>query len=331
MTCHRVGLPGADGSIADLVLSAPGRRPTVCASSSTAKAACEQPTSDDLRLIRQAVHGQPVRVLHPPQDPDARARYRWHVGHHAAFAVWQLQTQLLETIAGSAEPEPHIVTAAARLFDVYSLLLLYAGSCSAERYEATVRADMAAAHPAFSGSWSRDHELVLASLQRVMTTHPTALLAPLTRAVALNHDTHQAVASRLVPGGGSLLQEAGRYGTGPTEAERDLYDTFFHVRRGLICQRSFNAQVLRRLAQIACDIARFGLDDQPEWGFLLLDLAHALSDEGMAYHCRYDKGTFSFFVLGRLAGGLERGLFLRGLRGGRGRGLCRGLTPRSWR
>ncbi|OEV32236.1 hypothetical protein AN219_00050, partial [Streptomyces nanshensis] len=71
--------------------------------------------------------------------PDDRIRYRWLVGHQLAFVMWRLLRQTLED--ARCVPDADMLDRAARLYDIYTLLLLYTGSCSAERYAATVRAD----------------------------------------------------------------------------------------------------------------------------------------------------------------------------------------------
>ncbi|WP_431045353.1 hypothetical protein ACQUSR_27865 [Streptomyces sp. P1-3] len=182
------------------------------------------------------------------------------MGHHAVFAIWRLQGRLLESIAEAPEPSPHEVRTAARLYDMYSLLLLYTGRCSAERYAATVRAEMTDCHPAFSGAWAPDHQALPGLMRRVRARHPHARIASLTEAARLSHHVHMAVAKKLVPNGPSLLQQAGRRpAVGATRREGDLYDAYFRVRRQPVCRRSFSAQLIRRLAQITCDTAAHGL------------------------------------------------------------------------
>ncbi len=148
---------------------------------------------------------------------------------------------------------------AARLYEAYSLLFLYTGSCSAEHYAATVRVDMMSCDPAFSGLWARDYEMIPGLLRHIRNTHPAAAIAPLREAAKANHRVHMAVAKKLVPDGGSLLRDAGRRPQGPTEAERVAYDAFFQVERRPLCRRAFTAQLVRRFAQVMSDIAVHGL------------------------------------------------------------------------
>ncbi|NGO48584.1 hypothetical protein [Streptomyces ureilyticus] len=197
-----------------------------------------------------------------PYDPDARARYRWTVGHQAAFMVWRLTSEALMPLATSDAPNPAAVAQAALLQDICSALFVYTGSCSADRYAATVRTDMRACAPAFSGEWAADYAPLPGLLHRVRARHPAQRIAPLLEAVTAGHQVHRAMAARLVPGGASLLRQAGRRpGLGPTSAERTRYDTFFRVERRPVCQDGFNTQLLCRAGQMLRDIAVHGLDD----------------------------------------------------------------------
>ncbi|MGW7514383.1 class I SAM-dependent methyltransferase [Streptomyces sp. NPDC054796] len=258
-TCHR--LPPADrsASVAPLLLDMPGAPSAAC----TGSPARHRDTAEaDLALLLRAAEGKRPDRLLAPEDPDARARYRWTVGHHAAFAVWQMHARVLEAVAEASEPSEHTVRLAAHLYDVYSVLFLYTGSCSAERYAATVRADMTACHVAFSGEWARDHLPIPPLLRRIRDRHPASLVGEVAEAAKHNHRVHMAVAKKLVPDGASLLQEAGRRSGGaPSEDELALYDTYFRVRRTPVCRGFFTAQLTRLLAQCLCDIAVHGLND----------------------------------------------------------------------
>ncbi len=214
----------------------------------------------DLQTVADASRGCTPQRFPPPVAPDDRIRYRWLVGHQLAFVVWRLLRQTLEDAL--CVPDADMLDRAARLYDIYTLLLLYTGSCSAERYAATVRADMAAWHPALSGEWHRDHIRLPQLVRKVRTGQTTQLSAPLTKAVKLNHAVHMGVAEKLVPDGQSLLQRAGKQaGEDPTDHERDLIDAYFQVRRRPVCWEGFVAQAVRRLAQVLCDIAHHGLHD----------------------------------------------------------------------
>ncbi|AYY13064.1 hypothetical protein EF847_10510 [Actinobacteria bacterium YIM 96077] len=260
--CRRVPAASIPGQVDDLVLTMPGEPFSPCSGEPGGAAACDQPIDADLCLLHDAARGACPTLLSPPSDLNERTRYRWLVGHHAVVAIWQSQTRLLRLLANATRPTPGAVRAVARLYDTYSLLFLYAGSCSARRYADTVRADMYAHHPAFSGQWGRDYEPIPQLLRRLRRTHSASFLAPLVDAAKLNHRVHVAIANKLVPAGGSLLRDAGRKpGDGPSDHERDLFDSFFRIRRGPSCQRAYIAQTIRRIAHVAHDICEHGVND----------------------------------------------------------------------
>ncbi|WP_405796668.1 hypothetical protein [Streptomyces sp. NBC_01506] len=249
-----------------LLLPMPDDDPADCSDSRCAEFDCPELLRGELTDLRRAVAGDPPETHLPPPGEADRARHRWFVGHHAAFAVWQLQARALQAMAVTPEPPTQrAVRRAAALYDAYSVLFLYSGSCSPEQYAAVVRPHMSAAHPAFSGAWARDHAPVPAALRLVRARHPASVLAPLTRAARDNQRAHMAVANKLVPSGGSLLEEAGRQTADlTTAAEHDLYDAYFGVRRRQVCRPGFEAQLVRRLAQCASDIVVHGLGPSPD-------------------------------------------------------------------
>ncbi len=158
-----------------------------------------------------------------PDDPDELARYRWWIGHHLAFCVWRLLSERLASIANDQQTQPPSVAASIAMYDVYSVLLLYAGSCSPEVYLRTIRPAMVAADPAFSGRWARDYEAIPGLLRTIRRTRPAELVAGLLAAARTNQVVHMAVGKRLVHDGPSLAapkrprrRPAGhRPGTGP--------------------------------------------------------------------------------------------------------------------
>ncbi|WP_405881715.1 hypothetical protein OG747_25710 [Streptomyces sp. NBC_01384] len=227
---------------------------------------CEERLRRALAALRETLAGHPPTALRPPADEVSRVRYRWLIGHHAAFGVWQSLARVLHALTAASEAAVGSLTAwAAALYDTYSVLFLYAGSCTPELYAAMLRPHMTAAHPAFSGEWSRDHASVRAALRAARDQHSPARIAPLTRAVKDNRRVHMAVAGTLVPGGASLLQQSGRHpGHGPTEDEQALYDDYFHVQRQPLCRVAHWAQLVRVLGQCTADIAGHGLGLAPE-------------------------------------------------------------------
>jgi hypothetical protein len=243
-------------------LPEPDARPTVCPDAERAAEVCGRSVEADLHLLRQAALGVRPDALRAPDDNDDRTRYRWMVGHHGAFAAWRCLRDALRAAVDGTGPPDQAVRTAARMYDVYSVLFLYTGSCSAERYEATVRPEMMSRDPAFSGQWQRDYEGIPELVKRVRAMRSRRIAAPLTQAARLNHRVHMAVAKKLVPEGESLLKQAGgKTGASPSQAQRDLCDDYFAVRRQPVCEYTFAAQFIRRLAQVLCDISAHGLTD----------------------------------------------------------------------
>lgn len=228
--------------------------------------ACDERLRVALAALRDSAAGHPPIAFQPPADEVSRVRYRWLVGHHAAFTVWQSLAGGLRALAAAPEAAvSSLTTGAAALYDTYSVLLLYAGSCTPELYGAMLRPHMTTTHPAFSGQWSRDHASVPAALRAVRDRHAPARIAPLSRAVKDNRRVHMAVAAKLVPGGASLLQQSGRRPSQrPTEDEQALYDTHFRVQRQPLCRTAQHTQLIRLLGQCAADIAGHGLGSAPD-------------------------------------------------------------------
>jgi hypothetical protein len=188
-------------------------------------------------------------------DEHVMSLYRWVLGHHLVFCVWRLMCDYLSQTGSE--------NALADLYDAYSALLLYAGSCTEEIYAVAIRPRMAACHPGFSGMWARDYERVHQLLGRV----PPAAGRRLKRAVRFNRLVHIAVAKRLVPSGGSLRRDSGNQASVTTDAERDLLDSFFLTERALVCRHEFADQLTRRIILALTDLtihpvsARYGREE----------------------------------------------------------------------
>lgn len=196
--------------------------------------------------------------LAAPADPDARLWYRLRTGQQAAFPVWQRLAAALQHVV--TDPTPETAARAIQLLDAYSVLFMYIGSCTAERYEATIRTELRAVSPSFSAEWCADYPEVSAALHRLHRIGRTTAVNDVLRAYQINQQVHFAVAQRLVPDGVSLLQQAGRLpGRGASPAEQALCDRFFWVDRVAVCHRTWLAQTVRRLTQIVCDLACYGL------------------------------------------------------------------------
>ncbi|MFI9005928.1 L-tyrosine 3-hydroxylase [Actinosynnema sp. NPDC053489] len=211
-------------------------------------------SGDDCADPSCVAHADPTRPPDVPRrwpevDRDGTIGwYRWIVGHHAAVCAWRLMVErLTDALAGA----PGAGTAVAELFDAYSALLLYSGSCSPETYAAVIRARMKARHPAFSGTWARDHEHVTALVARFRPHAGTRLK----QALKFNGYVHMGVGRRLVPAGKSLLRESGGHAGAVTEADRDRFDEFFLIDRAPVCAAGFEGQTAERVGLALADLA----------------------------------------------------------------------------
>jgi L-tyrosine peroxygenase len=197
-----------------------------------------------------------------PDDSDDLARYRWWLGHQLTFCVWRLLSERLAAVATDQRRCPETIADSIAMYDVYSVLLLYAGSCSPAVYRRTIRPDMADADAAFSGRWARDYEDIPVLLRAIRRTRPTALVDGLLAAARTNQVVHMAVGKRLVPQGSSLLRQSNRNNDQPvTDRERNLFDTFFLVKRASMARSTFSAQLRALAGLVAGDIAQRPLLD----------------------------------------------------------------------
>jgi hypothetical protein len=151
-------------------------------------------------------------------DPDDIATYRWWLGHQATFCVWRLLSTSLALLAeGERSPEETVAAAthAAQMYDVYSVLLLYAGSCSPEVYSRVIRSEMARADPAFSGRWARDYEDIPRLFRAVRQAQPAAFLSDLRMAYKANLVVHAAMGGGRPRGTADRVAAARRRGGRP--------------------------------------------------------------------------------------------------------------------
>ncbi|MFI7123866.1 L-tyrosine 3-hydroxylase [Amycolatopsis sp. NPDC049868] len=198
-----------------------------------------------------------VQAAPPVADVNAGALYRWLLGHHGAFCVWRLTS---EVISAGEHGQRGALNTVAALVDTYSALLLYAGSCSPHVYGTVLRTAMIAMNPAFSGTWARDYEHISARLRQLERSSDSASLK---EALRFNRVVHATIAVRMVPSGRSLLREAGRTkNQTPTDEERDVLDSFFLTARGAMCRRGFLAQLQQRSRLVVEDIRGRPLDVQ---------------------------------------------------------------------
>ena len=212
---------------------------------------------------RSPVCGCATAVALPaaPAEPSALARHRWVLGHQLSFCVWRLMCENLAAGAAAGRDE---LSRGALLFDVYSALLIYTGSCTPEIYHTAVRPWMTATSPAFSGTRARGYERVLTVVGgpggQVFRDAPEPArpeIGAVRAAMAANRRVHMAMAMRLVPSGQSLLREAGRRPDGPpTDPERAILDAFFRTEYRPTCRTAFASQVWDRVTAALTDLTR---------------------------------------------------------------------------
>ncbi|MEU3764976.1 L-tyrosine 3-hydroxylase [Amycolatopsis keratiniphila] len=188
---------------------------------------------------RENTQPVPAPPAHPPAE---QAWYRWILGHHGSFVTWRL----LSSALGQRDLDE-----AAALFDAYSALLLYAGSCTPELYATVVRPRMVARDPAMSGTWARDYRHINQQLSGIVPARGSALK----EAMKVNRLVHMSVAWRLVPTGGSLLRDSGHdVHDEPTLEEQDIVDDFFLLDRGPNCTSGFLVALRARITAILADM-----------------------------------------------------------------------------
>jgi L-tyrosine peroxygenase len=202
---------------------------------------------DDITVLEVSLRSAQL----PPAGERHRAWYRWLHGHQLVFCVWRLLSETLAPSAVGAAIDETALDQAADLFDAYAALLVYTGSCTPSVYRDVIRPRMVAADPAFSGTWARDYEHVLAMLGRLVM-QPAS---PLSQAVRRNRIVHMAVAKRLVPTGRSLLRDAKHRPTETvTDTDRRKFDDFFLTRRAPTCRPIFASQSIHRIARVLHDV-----------------------------------------------------------------------------
>ncbi|GLY46381.1 L-tyrosine 3-hydroxylase [Lentzea sp. NBRC 102530] len=201
-------------------------------------------------------------TISTPGDPVERAVHRWFLGHQGAFLVWKFLSDSLDRLI--REPDSRSVRLAALGYDAYSVMLAYSGSCSREVYEDVIRPMMVTFDPAFSGKWARDYEPLPGKLRRARAALGPVAAEPLFSASKANQMAHIEVMRRLVPGGPSLLREAGRARMSTTDDERARFDEFFLVSRENVCDSRYRAHRAAILSAIGQDLVEHPLN--PECG-----------------------------------------------------------------
>ncbi|MBM0230759.1 hypothetical protein JNW91_02015 [Micromonospora sp. STR1_7] len=196
--------------------------------------------------------------------------FRWITGHQIAFVMWRLLAQEMRTAAlTDGARQADAVTAMSSYVRGYCAMLLYTASCSRQIYATLIRPSMFLAHPGFSGTWASDFTAVRQVFRnrQLSWLGDEAVLAELRRAVAVYQLVHAGVATKLVPAGGSLLQEAASASTRVPELRGILYDNYFMTARIPGCEDRVVAQLLRRLEAVTLDLVTQGMtvddDEQP--------------------------------------------------------------------
>jgi hypothetical protein len=185
--------------------------------------------------------------------------FRWITGHQVCFVIWRLMGQLLDDVDRCRTRAAAALEPMCRYIDGYSAMLLYTGSCPQELYHLLIRPSMALRHRAFSGSWAPDY----AKVRELFRGRPPAPMSngdagELLDCLKLHNLVHDGVAAKLVPGGRSLLSQAGG-GRLNRDVVGMIYDTYFMTLRLPVTRHQVVGQLLRRLVAIAQDIAANGL------------------------------------------------------------------------
>jgi len=185
--------------------------------------------------------------------------FRWITGHQVCFIIWRLMGQLIDEVNRGRTDAAVALEPLCRYIDGYSAMLLYTGSCPQELYHVLIRPSMARQHRGFSGSWAPDYPKVRELLRgRLPAPMSNGDASDLLDCVKLHNLVHEGVAAKLVPGGRSLLNQAG-VGRLNRDVVGMLYDSYFMTVRLPVTLHQVVAQLLRRLDAIAQDIAANGL------------------------------------------------------------------------
>ncbi|MGF0176753.1 hypothetical protein ACQF36_41745 [Streptomyces sp. Marseille-Q5077] len=191
--------------------------------------------------------------------------FRWVTGHQISFVIWRLLLQEMRTAALADGPrQANAIATMSQYVRGYCAMLLYTASCSRDVYETLIRPSMFLAHPGFSGTWAPDFAAVRQVFRGRQLTWPGSGsgTAELRRAVDLNRLVHAGVAAKLVPNGGSLLQEAPASDAQRPEQLGTLFDSYFMTARAPGCEGRAVPQLLRRLEAVTLDLITHGLTDQ---------------------------------------------------------------------
>jgi len=201
--------------------------------------------------------------------------FRWITGHQISFVMWRLLLQEMRTAAlADGTRQATAIAATSAYVRGYCAMLLYTASCSRKIYEALIRPSMFLAHPGFSGTWAPDFTAVRQVFRGRQLAWPgnEGAAAELRRAVGLCRLVHSGVAAKLVPAGGSLLQQSSSPGPRRQELLGVLFDNYFMTARTPGCENQAIPQLLRRLEAVTLDLVAHGLTAKGDDGQRPLEL-----------------------------------------------------------
>lgn len=196
-----------------------------------------------------------------PEPVEQMFWFRWITGHQVTFVLWQLLARANAVVPADHARRTEVAHQVVRLIRAYSAMLLYTGSCPRQLYHDVIRPSMIRQHPAFSGTWARDHRPVRGLLRGRLSEAWGSANTSIVDECVLNARVHQGVADKLVPGAPSLLQAS--IGHGPLVWRREvlavLYDTYFLTLRASLPLPAVLIQLVRRVDAINRDLAANGL------------------------------------------------------------------------
>lgn len=184
--------------------------------------------------------------------------FRWITGHQTTFALWQLLSAILEKVPSGGPARRRALKQAGQLMRGYSLMLLYASSAPREIYERVIRQPMARQHPNLSGSWASDYAPVRPLVRGKLELGDDECQESLKNECLLNERVHEAIATRLVPSGISLLlspnvrQGVRRISRGTLLR---LYDGIFLTSRADVSYETVVRQLINRIHAIVLDLS----------------------------------------------------------------------------
>lgn len=187
--------------------------------------------------------------------------FRWITGHHISFVIWRLLAGLLEKLeTGRCDPQ-ETTAAVTEYVRAYSAMLLYTGSATRQVYNDTIRPSMYRLHNTFSGTWSADFQAVRSLFRgRRLPAGVAAGGDVLREEVRLGHQIHLGVASKLVVGGRSLLQQlVDSPAAQQPRVWSSVFDCYFLTLRAPVTEDEVLAQLLRRCKAVATDLVTNGL------------------------------------------------------------------------